>query len=106
MSTKYDANEVELIYLDNDGEKHSQPISDLTEAGAMINPDTGEEYALDSVCIIETSSIHESENVAIVYVDENGNEHVQGVTDAVFTGTLTSPNTDEEMIIDHVLIQN
>lgn len=104
MSTKYDANEVELIYLDNDGEKHAQPISDLTEAGTMIDPDTGEEYALDSVRILET--VHESENVAIVYVDENGNEHVQGVNDAIFTGTLTSPDTDEEMIINHVLVQN
>lgn len=106
MAKKYNAELVELIYTNNENEQFTQPISDLTESGAMINSDTGEEYALDSVRIIETSSVHESENVAIVYVDDNGNEQVQGVNDAVFTGTLTSPDTGEEMIIDHVLVQN
>lgn len=104
MSEKINPEYVTLIYIDTDNEKHTQPVNDLVEAGTMMNPDTGEEYALDSVRILET--VHESENVAIVYVDENGNEHVQGVTDAVFTGTLTSPDTGEEMSIDHVLVQN
>lgn len=102
MAKKYNAELVELIYTNNENEQFTQPISDLTEAGTMIDPNTSEECVLDTVRI--TNTMYAPHDVAIVYLDMNGNEHVQNVGDAVIGGTLLDPVTDEEMIINQVII--
>lgn len=35
-----------LVYIDLSGEQHEQPLSDLTDVGTLIDPDTGDDMAL------------------------------------------------------------
>ena len=102
MHTKIDPEHVELIYTDN--EKHTQPVGDLVEVGAMMNPDTGEELSLQYILVANNNARYNPDDVTIVYVDEHNNEHKQSAYDAVIIGTLLSDYTDDTMPIDHIEI--
>lgn len=43
---KFDANEVFIIYVDCVGEEHAQPISDITDSGTLIDPETGDDMEI------------------------------------------------------------
>lgn len=34
------------IYIDSEGNEHDQPISDITEVGTLIDPETGEDMEI------------------------------------------------------------
>lgn len=41
--------QVELIYIDSNGQEHSQFVNDLVETGTLIDPDTGDDMDVDHV---------------------------------------------------------
>lgn len=41
--------QVELIYIDANGQEYSQFVSDLVETGTLIDPDTGDDMDIDHV---------------------------------------------------------
>lgn len=41
--------EVQLVYVDEQGEKHTQPASDIVYVGTLIDPDTGDDMAINHV---------------------------------------------------------
>lgn len=43
--------QITLVYRDEQGASHEQPLSDLPEVGLLINPETGEDLALDHVLV-------------------------------------------------------
>jgi hypothetical protein len=44
MATQiFDLNKVTLIYKDESGQTHEQPLGDLVEVGTLIDPDTGDD---------------------------------------------------------------
>ena len=49
-------------------------------------------------------TIYKPEEVELVYVDEQGNEHPQRVSDLVESGTRIDPDTGDDMDVDHVVI--
>lgn len=38
-----------LVYRDDDGHEHTQPLTDLGEVGTLVDPDTGEEMEIVGV---------------------------------------------------------
>lgn len=39
-------NEITLIYTDDSGERHEQPLSDVPEVGTLIDPENGDDLEL------------------------------------------------------------
>lgn len=52
--------QVTLIYRDEQGASHEQPLSDLPEVGLLIDPQTGEDLTLDHVLVVATDQEEES----------------------------------------------
>lgn len=40
-----------LVYQDEEGNHHEQPVSDLTESGTLIDPETGDDMPIVGVKI-------------------------------------------------------
>lgn len=38
--------DVFAIYVDSEGNEHDQPVSDMTEVGTLIDPDTGDDMGI------------------------------------------------------------
>lgn len=49
--------EVTLIYRDNAGTLHDQPLADVSTVGTLIDPDTGADLEIVSVRIVPRSPI-------------------------------------------------
>lgn len=45
----FEPEQVELIYVDSQGNKHAQFVCDLVETGTLIDPDTGDDMDIDHV---------------------------------------------------------
>lgn len=45
------ATRVRLIYHDTRNRSYTQPLTDLTEVGTLIDPDTGDDMEIDGVVI-------------------------------------------------------
>lgn len=39
----FEPEQVELIYIDSNGQEHSQFVSELIESGTLVDPDTGDD---------------------------------------------------------------
>lgn len=46
MHEKHFTDRVTLIYTDEQGETHHQPLPDITEVGTLIDPETGDDLEL------------------------------------------------------------
>ena len=44
-------------------------------------------------------------NVTLIYHDVYGNAHTQRLTDVASSGTLIDPHTDNDMAINHVIVE-
>lgn len=55
------------------------------------------------ICYAKVMAIFKPEQVELIYVDSQGNEHAQLVCDLVETGTLIDPDMGDDMDIDHVV---
>lgn len=41
-----DLNKATLVYTDESGQEHEQPVADITSSGTLIDPDTGDDMPL------------------------------------------------------------
>jgi len=48
---RYNPEDVELVYTDETGREHRQPVTDLFEAGTLVDPDTDEDMPITGVIV-------------------------------------------------------
>ena len=48
-------------------------------------------------------AIFEPEQVELIYIYSNGQEHSQFVSELIESGTLVDPDTGDDMDVDHVV---
>jgi hypothetical protein len=46
MTTSFSLDVIDLVYADESGNEYTQSLSKLAEAGALIDPDTGDDLTL------------------------------------------------------------
>lgn len=54
MHEKHFTDRVTLIYTDEQGETHHQPLPDITEVGTLIDPETGDDLELADHVLVTT----------------------------------------------------
>lgn len=50
---KHNPDNVFAVYIDSEGNEHSQPISDINYSGTLIDPETGDDMEIEWVEIPE-----------------------------------------------------
>lgn len=88
-----------LVYIDADGGNHYQPVWDVTEAGTLIDPETGDDMEM----IGWSNGIGERpriDDMDLMYTDSAGNVHRQSWRDLEESGTLIDPETGDDMELD------
>ena len=93
--------ELELIYFNEDGYRFTQPLSDITEVGLLIDPETGEDLDLSKVRLIShtgnTERIFNLDEITLIYISEDGHLYYQNASDLPESGTLIDPETGEDL---------
>ena len=56
-NAEFSPSKVFAIYVDSEGREHSQPISDITYSGTLIDPYTGEDMEIVNVVVIDQAKI-------------------------------------------------
>lgn len=46
MSRSNNTSHITLIYVSESGEEYTQPLADITDAGTLIDPETGDDMVL------------------------------------------------------------
>lgn len=46
MTTSFSLDDIDLVYADESGTEYTQSLSELSEAGTLIDPDTGDDLTL------------------------------------------------------------
>ena len=95
------ADNARLVYRDELGNMHEQPLTDIVYAGTLIDPESGNDMAPEFVRVTVTLPI---DKVTLIYYDEHGDTHEQPASDIIYSGTLIDPETGNDMAPNQVEI--
>ena len=88
------ADNARLVYRDELGNMHEQPLTDIVYAGTLIDPESGNDMAPEYVRVTVTLP---ADKVNLIYRDSTGDTHEQLISEIVYTGTLIDPETGDDM---------
>lgn len=83
-----------LVYVDGEGNRHYQPVSDVPDAGTLIDPETGDDMELIGWSTSDGGEVS-TDDMNLVFIDNDGNIHEQSWRDIDEVGTLIDDNGDD-----------
>ena len=91
----------QLVYVDENGDRHYQPVGDVTQVGTLIDSETGDDMELVGWADHDGGDVR-TDDMDLVYTDSAGNTHRQSWRDLEESGTLIDPETGDDMELDSV----
>lgn len=85
-----------LVYADENGGQHYQPVADVVSVGTLIDPDSGDDMELVGWSKSDGGEVS-TEDMELVYRDGSGNEHRQSWQTLDSIGVLIDPDSGDDM---------
>jgi hypothetical protein len=97
MSIMLPLSAITLIYTDDNDNRYTQPLSDIDEAGTLIDPQTGDDLSLDHVVVDLTEPMTEQWHDPAVHGLATVVSRTESPTDPPFIDWLAAHQDDERV---------
>lgn len=87
---------ITLVFVSEEGEYYTEPLTDLTDCGTLIDPETGEDMEFFGYKI-DGGRVSINADLVLMYRSEAGDEYEQNVDTIIECGTLIDPDTGDDM---------